>query len=90
MQHEARDEIDEKNLLQAGAVTPDEVIRLLLACRGQQYSCSRHHHIASIDVHVFKPEASLKPGSEKCCWYIKLYFVEPDAWFVSVHQSRKG
>jgi hypothetical protein len=38
--------------------------------------------------HVFKPESSLEPGGSKVRWYIKLYFVEPDIWFISVHESK--
>lgn len=87
VQHEARDEIDEKNLLLMGDVTIEQVIRLLKACRGTQYSSSTHHMVPDITVHVFKPEVSL--GLRKDRWYIKLYFMEPDVWFISVHKSNK-
>lgn len=87
IQHEARDEIDEKNLLGVGAITPQEVIRLLNACRGADYSCSPHHSAPEIDVHVFRPIAALAAGGPRSAWYIKLYFVEPDVVFISVHRS---
>lgn len=88
IQHEARGEIDEKNLLLTGDVTPAQVARLLGACRGTQHSSGPHHQVSAIEVHVFKPEASLVPGSPKARWYIKLYFTEPDACFISVHKSK--
>jgi hypothetical protein len=67
-------------------VTSDEVVRLLIACNGTQHKSSAHHQHPSIDVHVFRPEASLRDGGPKERWYIKLYFIEPDAWFISVHK----
>jgi hypothetical protein len=90
IQHEARGEIDEKNLLVTGDVTPEQVIRLLSACRGTQHECRPHHQAPTIDVHLFKPEASLEPNTPKVRWYIKLYFIEPDVWFISVHKSKPG
>ena len=86
--HEARDEVDEKNLLVTGEVTAEQVARLLRACRGTQYECTPHHFDSSIDVHVFKPEARVEPGADKKRWYIKLYLLEPDVWFISVHESK--
>jgi hypothetical protein len=50
IQHEARDEVDEKNLLLTGNVTPEQVVRLLKACRGTQHSSSPHHHVDTVDV----------------------------------------
>lgn len=88
VQHEFRDAIDEKNLLCVGDVSPEDVIRLLNACRGQQYACSPHHEAPEIEVHVFRPEASLD-GKSRVAWYIKLYFVEPDVVFISVHCSNR-
>ncbi len=89
IQHEARDEIDEKNMLLTGDVTPEQVVRLLKACRGSQYACSPHHLLPDIDVHVFRPEARLGSTSDKQHWYIKLYFLDPDLWFISVHVSKR-
>jgi hypothetical protein len=87
VQHEARDAVDEKNLLLTGDVTPEQVVRLLKACRGPQYTCSPHHLVPDIEVHVFKPEARNEPAAAKKRWYIKLYFLEPEVWFISVHAS---
>ena len=85
-QHEARDDINEKNLLATGAVTPQQVVGMLLACRGTQYECAPHHEVVKdVEVHIFKPVCSLAPGGRKTKWYIKLYFLPPDAWFISVH-----
>lgn len=81
VQHAARDgEIDEKNFLAVGTVTATDVIKLLRACRGNQHTSSPHHQTPSIEVHLFKPEVA------KIRWYIKLYFIEPDVWFISVHK----
>ena len=90
IQHEARDEVDEKNLLLTGEVTASQVAKLLRACRGTQYDCTPHHVDPSIEVHVFKPETRLNPNAEKKRWYIKLYLLEPDVWFISVHESTRS
>ena len=90
IQHEARDEIEEKNLLLIGDVTTEQVIQLLNACRGTQYSTSTHHMVPDVEVHIFKPDAKLDSTCEKEHWYIKLYFLEPEIWFISVHRSKKG
>lgn len=81
VQHEARGDINDKNLLATGAMTIADVIRLLSRCRGNQHESSPHHQDASIEVHVFKP---LDDGTQ---WYIKLYCIDPDVWFISVHNS---
>lgn len=75
IQHEARGEIEEKNLLLVGDVTIDQVIHLLHACRGTQYSSSPHHLVPKIEVHIFKPETKLDSTSAKTFWYVKLYFL---------------
>ncbi len=90
IQHEARDEIEEKNLLLVGDLTIEQVIYLLNACRGMQYSFFPHHMVSNVNVHIFKPEAKIDSTSEKESWYIKLYFLEPEIWFISVHRSKKG
>ena len=84
--HEARGDIDDKNLLLTGEVSADEVARLLSRCRGTQHSSSPHHLDPSIEVHVFRPVDRDVAGKETR-WYIKLYFLDPDAWFISVHRS---
>ena len=75
-QHEARNDIDQKNLLATGAITAGEVITVLKKSNGLQYSCSRLHKDIDIDCHL------IKTGS----WYIKFYFIDPDTFFISVHQ----
>ena len=81
IQHEARGSIDVKNLMSTGQVSTDEVIEYLKVCRGDQYSTMKHKDDNSVDVHVFKPVV------EKVEWYIKCYVLEPDVWFISVHES---
>ena len=76
-QHEARGDIDVKNLLATGDVSATEVMALLRKSRGTEHQCSPHHFDSSITVHV------IKTGG----WYLKFYFIEPDTWFISVHPS---
>ena len=75
-QHASRGSIDVKNLLATGEVSAQEVISIIKKCSGTQHSCSPHHSVPSIEVHV------LKIGK----WYIKFYFIDPSAWFISVHR----
>jgi hypothetical protein len=77
--HEARNKIDIKNLLEVGTVTIEEVTQIIKKARGTEYAATPHHMDPSIDVHVIKT----RYASEQ--WYIKWYFIEPDAVFISVH-----
>jgi hypothetical protein len=82
--HEYRDVRRGKNLLEAGDISPAEVIGLLQRCRGTQHSVSPHHWDADVIVHVFKPSA----GDIR--WYIKLYFLDDaddSVIFISVHHQ---
>lgn len=79
IEHEARDDIDVKNLLFTGEVSIADVRSFLSRASGTNYSCSPHHSCADIDVHVVKVTRSGKS------WYIKWYFLDPDAVFISVH-----
>jgi len=74
-QHEARDDIDVKNLLATNAVAAEDIIAVLKQSRGQDHESSAHHQVPSIEVHVVRSAG----------WYIKFYFLEPDTWFISVH-----
>ena len=86
IQHEARDDIDNKNLLSTGEVSTSEVVKMLKKCNGNQYSTSPHHADSSATVHIFKPQIKTEKNDELETWYIKLYFVAPDVWFISVHR----
>lgn len=77
--HEQRNDIDIKNLLATGQVSANEVSEILGRARGDSYSSSPHHIIASIDVHIVKTRYAGK------AWYIKWYFVDPSSVFISVH-----
>lgn len=77
--HESRSDIDVKNLLVSGAVSIEQVVWVLKKARGNEYACSPHHLDATVDVHVVKTRYARQS------WYIKWYFVEPDAVFISVH-----
>ncbi|EPJ84602.1 hypothetical protein [Pseudomonas sp. CFII68] len=75
-QHEARGNITVKNLLATGQVTPQEVISIVERCNGSHHSCSEHHQVKGVDVHLIKYSG----------WYVKFYVIAPDVWFISVHQ----
>ncbi|WP_394673413.1 hypothetical protein [Limnobacter sp.] len=75
-QHESRGDIDVKNLLAMGKVTADQVAALVASSNGSMHSESPHHVLKSVSVHVITVKD----------WYIKFYFLEPDAWFISVHK----
>ena len=76
-QHQARSgAIDEKNLLQSGDVTAQEVIGFLGNCASHHHRSSPHHQIPGIEVHIIRKDA----------WYVKFYFLDPDTFFISVHQ----
>jgi hypothetical protein len=77
--HEQRGDIDIKNLLAIGQVSLSEVADILGRARGDSYTSSPHHIVASIDVHVVRARHA---GQD---WYIKWYFVDPSSVFISVH-----
>lgn len=76
-QHESRGDINVKNLLAMGKVTAREVADWIASSDGSMHTESQHHVVNDITVHVIKVKN----------WYIKFYFLEPDAWFISVHKS---
>lgn len=73
--HEGRNDIDEKNLLQCGKVSPDVVAEVLKKSRMHDHSNSQHHLDSNVEVHVIRCRD----------WYVKFYF-DPDTTFISVHQ----
>lgn len=76
-QHESRRNVDVKNLLAMGDVTPQFVERVIVESDETQHKSSPHHRCASVDVHV------IASGG----WYVKFYFLgDPDTMFISVHQ----
>src|SRR4051794_21015352 len=79
-QHEARRDLESKNLLAVGDVSAEFVIDLLRACRGNQYLATPYHFDASIVCHQFKPVVRGQG------WYVKAYFLSSDAVFISVHR----
>ena len=83
VEHEAREVLEEKNLLAIGEVDVETVIRLLQRTRGEQYTETPHHWAAEVRVHVFTPVVD----GER--WYIKAYFLASsggNATFISVHR----
>lgn len=75
-QHEARSDINVKNLLATGQVSASSIEQLLKNCTSSHLSTSPHHLDSNIDVHVVAKDG----------WYIKFYFLDPDTMFISVHQ----
>ena len=75
-EHEVRVDIDEKNRLQNGEVTAQFVIDLIRKSTGNDYSSSPHHQDSKVEGHVIVKNE----------WYIKFYFIDPSAVFISVHQ----
>lgn len=71
-----RSAIDTKNLLFTGLVTAQQICDIIKRSRGTDHSTSSHHQEASILVHVIQREG----------WYLKFYFLDPDTFFISVHQ----
>ena len=75
--HEGRNAIDEKNKLAIGEVTADFVANLISRSTGADYTCSPHHQDPRTEVHLIT-----KNG-----WYVKFYFMDSDALFISVHPA---
>jgi hypothetical protein len=82
-QHEAREVLNEKNLLAVGDVSVHEIIEIVRRARGPDYPASPHHWNPSTEVHV------LRPTVEGIRWYVKVYFLEElegTAVFISIHR----
>lgn len=74
--HEARGQVETKNLLLMGQVTTEELLAVVRRCVGQHHSRSPHHADPRVDVHILRRDG----------WYVKFYFVDPDTIFISVHK----
>jgi hypothetical protein len=75
--HEARGNIDVKNLLQTGEITPEQLTSIILRCTGAHHEAMLHHQIRGLQVHILKRDG----------WYIKFYFLNPNTIFISVHRQ---
>ena len=73
--HAERGNIDTKNLLAIGAVSPEQVREVIVRCNGTHHEMSPHHTVGSVTVHVFRRDG----------WYIKAYFLDDNTVFISVH-----
>jgi len=69
-----------KNMFAGGDFTPEEMISIIGACRGDCYSSAKHHFL-EVDVHILKPQGRYDG------LYIKFFFIEPNILFISVHES---
>lgn len=83
IQAEERSDISTKNLLKTGEMSADDVITLLKVTKGDQYRNEPHKDDKNTMVRFFEPYSS------ESYWHIKLYFLDPDCWFISVHKSFK-
>ena len=77
--HEVRNDIQVKNLLNAGVLTNEDVINLLNRTQGIDHETGRHFWDNSIEIHTCKPVVN------NVQWYIKFYFTELNIMFMSVH-----
>jgi len=75
----ARAEINTKNLLHAGEIEAEHVALIVMACRGTDHSFFPHHRAPDIEVHVLVTAG----------WYIKFFFIESQAFLISVHRTGK-
>lgn len=78
--HEVRNNINEKNFLQTGKVSAEMLAKIISKARGGDYSTSPHHFVNGIEVHILQ-----RVKYENKSWYIKWYYLEPDLFFISVH-----
>ncbi|WP_072791099.1 hypothetical protein [Duganella sacchari] len=74
--HEARDDINVKNLLSTGDISAADVAKLIAKSSGYEHTESPHHSQKLVTVHCIITQK----------WYIKFYFLDPDTTFISVHQ----
>lgn len=74
--HVIRDHIDVKNLLFTGQVSEADIRAVIARSSGRNYESREHHQVKGLEVHILKANG----------WYIKWYFLEPDSWFISVHE----
>jgi len=79
IRHEQRGNVDVKNLLATGAVSPEQVAALISHARGGDSASSPHHFDRTFLVHT------VKVRTKGIAWYIKWYYLEPNSVFISVH-----
>lgn len=73
---ESRPDIDVKNKLEMGEISPQEVADIIRKSKGTEHTKSPHHYIPEIEVNIIKSQG----------WYIKFYFSDPNTFFISVHR----
>ncbi len=76
--------MSEKNLLATGDVSADDVVRMIVLCRGIQYTARRMTDNTTILKHEMKPVVD----GER--WFIRFFFVPQPTdmmMFISVHKS---
>lgn len=82
--HVPRPDMEEKNLLGARVMKPEQVIALVEATTRTQYHSPPHDYLPRTNVHKFEPV-----DGDGLRWHIKLYFRKGVAWFHSVHPSQR-
>ena len=75
---------DAKNLFLNGDIEVSDVIDLLKRTNGSQHTSDTHHWDSKLEIHIFRPVVAT------VSWYIKLYFIDPDVVFISVHLTERG
>ena len=71
-----RQEIETKNLLYGNSISEEDVIEIIIKCRGQDHEIRPHDMVKTVDVHILRKDG----------WYIKFYFLDPETFFLSVHR----
>ena len=71
-----RREIETKNLLYGNSISEEDVIEIIIKCRGQDHEIRPHDMVKTVDVHILRKDG----------WYIKFYFLDPETFFLSVHR----
>lgn len=79
VQHDAREDAS-KNQLATGQLTLADVKRLVGRSSGLNYEEDDLHGDSRIRVHILK-----NVKEQNSSWYIKWYVVEPNVFFISVH-----
>jgi hypothetical protein len=70
-----------KNKLADGDLKLEDAIAIINTCRGDDYKETKHHACQDLPLHVLKPKGKYDG------WYIKFYFIEEDARFISFHDK---
>lgn len=71
--------IETKNFLQVGKISAARVADIIRRSKPAEVRAAKHHVIDAIDIYII-----ISNG-----WYIKVYFLQDDLWFISVHPTER-